>query len=321
MAATPGKLILPTAYISHRDCLRHDTPSWHPENARRLSAIEDALAAAQLLEFLRRVDAPEVTQAQLARVHQTDYLVAVEAALPSEGYVYLDPDTVMGTGSLAAAKRAAGAVVTAVDLLMTGEIDNAFCAIRPPGHHAESARAMGYCIYNNVAVGAAHALASHGLQRVAILDFDAHHGNGTEQIFRHDQRVMFCSIFQYPFYPGTPLVEPGDRMISIPLAADAKGEELRNAVNDHWLPALNLFEPEMIFVSAGFDAHRDDDSSDVSLSDADYRWLSEKIMTAAVATASGRIVSVLEGGYELHSLGRCAAAHVRVLMGLHQTGA
>jgi acetoin utilization deacetylase AcuC-like enzyme len=299
---------LPTAYISHEDCHGHDTPSWHPENARRLSAIEDALAAAQLFDFLNHVSAPEATQAQLTRVHQADYLASVEAAQPAEGYAYLDPDTIIGPGSLAAARRAAGAVVRAVDMLIAGDADNAFCGVRPPGHHAESACAMGYCIYNNVAVGAAHALEEHGLQRVAILDFDVHQGNGTEQIFRGDQRVMFCSTFQHPFYPNTPLVEAGNRMLSIPLPATARGPEFRDAVENHWLPALNSFAPEMIFVSAGFDAHRDDDTSGVSLS--------EQIVAAAAGPASGRIVSVLEGGYELYSLGRCAAVHVRVLMGL-----
>ena len=307
---------MPTAYISHEDCRGHDTPSWHPENARRLSAIEDALVAAQLFDFLNQVSAPEATQAQLARVHEAGYLAAVESAQPAEGYVYLDPDTIIGPGSLGAARRAAGAVVRAVDLVIAGDVDNAFCAVRPPGHHAESACAMGYCIYNNVAVGAAHALAEHDLKRVAILDFDVHQGNGTEQIFRHDPRVMFCSTFQHPFYPNTPLVEPGNRLLSIPLPATAKGSEFRNAVENHWLPALDSFAPEMIFVSAGFDAHRDDDTSGVSLSDADYRWVSEQIIAAAAGPASGRIVSVLEGGYELYSLGRCAAAHVRVLMGL-----
>jgi acetoin utilization deacetylase AcuC-like enzyme len=310
------KSILPTAYISHEDCHGHDTPSWHPENARRLSAIEDALAATQLFDFLHHERAPEVTQTQLARVHQADYLAAVVAAQPAEGYAYLDPDTIIGPGSLAAARRAAGAVVRGVDLVMAGVVNNAFCAVRPPGHHAESACAMGYCIYNNVAVGAAHALAEHGLQRVAILDFDVHHGNGTEQIFRHDRRVTFCSTFQHPFYPNTPLIEPDNRLLSIPLSATAKGPEFRDAVEYHWLPALDSFRPEMIFVSAGFDAHRDDDTSGVSLSDADYRWVSEQIVAAAAGTASGRVVSVLEGGYEHYSLGRCVAAHVRVLMGL-----
>jgi acetoin utilization deacetylase AcuC-like enzyme len=281
-----------------------------------LSAIEDALVATQLFDFLTQVSAPEVTHAQLVRVHEAGYLAAVEAAQPAEGYAYLDPDTIIGPGSLAAARRAAGAVVKAVDLVIAGDVGNAFCAVRPPGHHAESACAMGYCIYNNVAVGAAHALAEHGLQRVAILDFDVHQGNGTEQIFRDERRVMFCSTFQHPFYPNTPLVEPDNRLLSIPLPATAKGTEFRDAVENHWLPALDSFVPEMIFVSAGFDAHRDDDTSGVSLGDADYRWVSEQIMAAAAGPASGRIVSVLEGGYELYSLGRCAAAHVRTLMGL-----
>ncbi len=184
-----------TAYISHPDCLEHDTGVGHPENAARLGAIEERLKVAGLFDFLIRIEAPEVTREQVLRVHGADFLDAVERHAPSEGRVYLDPDTVMSPGSLRAARRAAGAVVEAVDLVMRGEAANAFCAVRPPGHHAEDSRAMGFCIFNNIAIGAAHALAAHGLQRVAVLDFDVHQGNGTEQIFLHDERVLFCSTF------------------------------------------------------------------------------------------------------------------------------
>jgi acetoin utilization deacetylase AcuC-like enzyme len=308
---------MPTAYISHPDCHGHDTGVGHPERAARLSAIEDRLLAGRLFDFLRQFDAPEVSDEQLRRVHTPEYIERIEALMPSSGHAYLDPDTVVSPGSLKAARRAAGAVVLAVDLLMRDEADRAVCAVRPPGHHAERARAMGFCIFNNIAVGAAHALQAHGLGRVAILDFDVHQGNGTEQIFRDEARVMFCSCFQHPFYPNSPLLKNTDRMISIPLQATARGAEFRAAVTDHWLPALEQFVPEMVFVSAGFDAHRDDDMSGVALADADYRWVTEQIVAVADRHASGRIVSVLEGGYELDSLARCMETHIRVLMGVH----
>jgi len=258
-----------------------------------------------------------VTRQQLLRVHAADYLAEVDKKIPHQGYAYLDPDTVISHASLQAARRAAGAVVLAVDLLMRGEQENAFCCVRPPGHHAERSRAMGFCVYNNVAVGAAHAMQAHGLKKIAILDFDVHQGNGTEQIFMSDDRVMFCSTFQHPFYPDTPVYPITERMVSVPLQATAKSAEFRAAVTDQWLPALERFQPEMIFVSAGFDAHQDDEMSNVMLTDADYRWVTEQILQLADRSASGRIVSVLEGGYELHSLARCVELHVRLLMGLH----
>ena len=305
-----------TAYISHPDCHSHDTGVGHPEDARRLSAIEDQFISSGLSDFIRYFDAPEVAQDQLLRVHSIGHLETVEAMMPQQGYAYLDPDTVVSPATLQAAKRAAGAVVSAVDLVMSGKMQNAFCGVRPPGHHAESSRAMGFCVYNNIAVGAAHALESHGLEKVAILDFDVHHGNGTEEIFMENDRVLYCSTFQHPFYPYTPVAENNDRIIAIPLEATAKSAEFRTAVTEHWLPALERFQPEMIFVSAGFDAHRDDDMSHVSLVDADFKWITEQIVQMAELSASGRIVSVLEGGYELQSLARCVAIHMRVLMGL-----
>jgi acetoin utilization deacetylase AcuC-like enzyme len=307
---------LKTAYISHPDCHAHDTGEEHPENARRLSAIEDKFISSQLSDFIRSYDAPEVTRTQLLRVHTAEHVATMEAVMPQQGYARLDPDTVVSPGTMPAAKRAAGAVVLAVDLLMSGEIDNAFCGVRPPGHHAESDRALGFCIFNNIAVGAAHALEAHGLKKVAILDFDVHQGNGTEDIFIENDKVLYCSIFQHPFFPFTPPPENSDHIVSIPLDASAKSAEFRNAVSDHWLPALERFQPEMIFISAGFDAHRDDDMSHVCLTDADFKWVSEQIVSMAELSASGRIVSVLEGGYELLSLARCVETHMRVLMGL-----
>ena len=306
-----------TAYISHQNCHEHDTGQGHPECASRLSAIEDKLLISGLSDFLRNIDAPEVTADQLLRVHSAGHLANMETMMPQQGYVRLDPDTIVSSHTMQAAKRAAGAVVSAVDHIMRGEIDNAFCAVRPPGHHAESDRALGFCIFNNLAVGAAHALDVYDLEKIAILDFDVHQGNGTEDIFVGNDKVLYCSIFQHPFFPYTRPPQNSDRVISIPLDATAKSEEFRAAITDHWLPALERFGPEMIFVSAGFDAHRDDDMSYVSLTDADFRWVTEEIVRIARMSASGRIISVLEGGYELHSLARCVDTHLRILMDLH----
>ena len=305
-----------TAYITHPDCHSHDTGPGHPEHAGRLYAIEDQFVASGLDNVLRYVDAPLASDEQLLRVHPREYVDAIRAAIPESGYARLDPDTVIGPKSLEAAYRAAGSVVAAVDLVMGGEMESVFCGVRPPGHHAESSRAMGFCLFDNIAVGAAHALETYGLERVAIVDFDVHHGNGTEEIFQNESRILFCSTFEHPFYPFTPLLPNTPTRISVPLTATAKGDEFRAAVTDHWLPALETFQPEMVFVSAGFDAHRDDDMSHVSLTDADFKWVSERIVEVANQSASGRIVSVLEGGYELKSLARCVETHVRVLMGL-----
>ena len=306
-----------TAYISHSDCHQHDTGEGHPENSRRLSAIEDQFVSTGLSDVLRYYDAPDVTDGQLLRVHGQDHLAAIKSMVPASGYARLDPDTVISPDSLRAARRAAGAAVAAVDLVISGEMESVFCGVRPPGHHAERDRAMGFCLYNNIAVGAAHALERHGLERVAIVDFDVHHGNGTEDIFNEDNRVLFCSTFQHPFFPFTPLLEDAPNRVCVPLDESAKRAEFRAAVSEQWLPALEKFQPEMVLVSAGFDAHVDDDMSYVSLTDADFRWVTEQIVEMAAKSASGRIVSVLEGGYELNSLARCAEMQVRVLMGLH----
>ncbi len=304
-----------TAFYTHPSCLQHDTGAQHPETPRRVAAITDRLLASGLANVLQNYDAPAASRKQLTRVHDEAYLDAIAQAMPADGHARLDPDTIVSPDSLAAAVHAAGAVTAAVDLVAGGKADNAFCAVRPPGHHAERGRAMGFCLFNNVAVGAAHALEACGLSRVAIVDFDVHHGNGTEEIFDGDDRVLFCSSFQHPFFPFTPLRENTPRRISVPLAATARSEEFRAAVTEHWLPALADFEPEMILVSAGFDAHVADDMSSVSLVDEDYRWVTERIVEAAATSASGRIVSTLEGGYELHSLARCCEIHLRVLMG------
>lgn len=308
---------MPTAFISHPECNLHDTGAGHPECAARLAAISDRLLASGLGNVLLNFDAPEAELDDLLRVHDAAYIEALEAKTPTSGFQRIDPDTVIGPRSLVAARRAAGAVVAAVDLVASGEVDNAFCSVRPPGHHAEHNESMGFCLFNNIAVGAARALELHGYARVAILDFDVHHGNGTEDIFAAEDRVLFCSSFQHPFYPFTPLRENTPNRISVPMSAGEGSEAFREAVTQHWLPALERFEPEFVFVSAGFDAHVADDMSHIHLVDEDYRWVTEQIIEVARRTAGGRIVSALEGGYELHSLARCVETHLRVLAGVH----
>ena len=305
-----------TAYITHPACLKHDMGPGHPECPVRIQSIEDQLIASGLLQFLDHHDAPRVTQEALERVHQPDYIAAIHAAAPSEGMVHLDPDTAMNPYSLEAALRAAGAVVLGVDLVMSGRAENAFCNIRPPGHHAGAASSGGFCIFNNVAVGAAHALAHYGLERVAIADFDVHHGNGTEDIFHDEPRVMLCSTFQHPYYPYCGADSGNDHIINVPLPAGTAGDGFRAAITELWLPALERFQPEMLFISAGFDAHREDDMGGFALKEADYVWVTEKLKEIAGRHASRRIVSVLEGGYALHALGRSAMAHIKVLSGL-----
>ncbi|GAB6040714.1 histone deacetylase family protein [Endothiovibrio diazotrophicus] len=309
-----------TAYISHRDCLGHDNGSGHPEGPGRLHGIEDALIAGGLMNVLRHFDAPPASREQLARVHQTAYLDRIEALAAGGERTFLDPDTPFGPGSLPAALRAAGAAVEAVERIMAGEVDDAFCAVRPPGHHAEPGRAMGFCIFNNVAVGVAHALEAHGLERVAVVDFDVHHGNGTEVMFRDDERVLFCSTFRHPFYPHTPLLEGHPRIIHAPLTGGGYSEEFQEAVSERWLPALEAFAPQMIFVCAGFDAHFEDEMGGLHLLESDYFWVTREIVRLAARHAGGRIVSTLEGGYRPDALGRSVVQHIRALMGLAAHG-
>jgi acetoin utilization deacetylase AcuC-like enzyme len=305
-----------TAFVSHPDCLRHDMGAHHPECPARLGAVEDRLIAAGLMPGLDPHEAPLADPSQLERVHSAAYVASLAEAAPVGGIVHLDPDTAMNPHTHRAALRAAGAAVHATDLVATGVAPTAFCNIRPPGHHAERGRAMGFCFFNNVAVAAAHALEHHGLERVAIVDFDVHHGNGTEDIFRDDPRVLMVSTFQHPFYPYSGVEGRSERMVNEPLAAYSTGRQFREAVTAHWLPALEAFRPQMLFVSAGFDAHRDDDMASLGLVVADYAWVTERLVEVAGRHAGGRIVSVLEGGYELQALGRSAAVHIRTLAGL-----
>lgn len=304
-----------TAFITHPACLKHDMGGYHPESPARLVAVQNQLIADGLFDFLQQHEAPRASREQLARVHSAHYLDAIEAVSPREGMAYLDPDTAMNPYTLEAALRAAGAVVQAVDLVMDGTVENAFCSVRPPGHHATRDRAMGFCIFNNVAVGAAHALAAHGLQRVAIADFDVHHGNGTEDIFAAEPRVMLCSTFQHPFYPHSGAGSGSDHIINVPLPAGTNGTGFRAAITERWRPALEAFRPQLLLISAGFDAHRDDEMAGLNLVEDDYAWVTRQLKEVAVQWGNGGIVSVLEGGYDLPALGRSVTAHLKILAG------
>ena len=305
-----------TAFITHRDCWLHDMGAHHPECPERLSAISDRLIAAGLDLYLSFYDAPLATLEQIARVHPLDYVRGIAESAPQSGIVHLDPDTAMSAGTWQAALRSAGAGILATDLVMAGEVENAFCSVRPPGHHAERAKAMGFCFLNNIAIAATHALEAHGLERVAVVDFDVHHGNGTEDIFANDPRVLMVSTFQHPFYPYSGTEDPAENMVNVPVPAGTRSDGFRQAVADVWLPALRRFAPEAIFISAGFDAHYEDDMASLGLVEADYAWVTQQIKAVAAESAKGRIVSMLEGGYALSALGRSVTTHVKVLADL-----
>ncbi len=307
---------MPAAFITHPECLKHDMGAHHPERPARLTAIEDQLIASGLGQHLKRYEAPLATDEQLSRVHPIEYVRAIRDAAPESGTVHLDPDTAMNPWSLQAALRAAGAAVLACDLVLKNEVKTAFCAVRPPGHHACRARPMGFCIFNNVAVAARHAIRAHGLERVAIVDFDVHHGNGTEDVFEGDPQVLMVSTFQHPFYPYSGTEDPARNMVNVPLPAGSGSHEFRDAVRESWMPALEEFRPELVLFSAGFDAHAEDDMAMLRLSDIDYAWVTEQVKDVAERYAEGRIVSVLEGGYALSALGRSVVRHIKVLAGL-----
>lgn len=311
-----------TGYFTHPDCRRHDMGRGHPECPERLDAIEDRMLASGLLDVVDRREAPLATPDLLERAHDAAHVAAMrriaeevieEENAGGDGLVFIDPDTAMNRHTWNAVLRGAGAAVAATDAVIGGELENAFCATRPPGHHACRSRAMGFCVFNNVAVAARHALERHGLQRVAVVDFDVHHGNGTEDILSGDPRVLMVGIFQHPFYPYSGFGQHAENMVNVPVPAYTKGPAIRQLVEKHWLPRLEEFKPEMIFVSAGFDAHRDDDLGQLGLVEADYTWMTEQIRDVARRHARGRIVSCLEGGYNLDALGRSVEAHVRAL--------
>ena len=303
----------PTALISHPVCAAHDLGAWHPEQPDRIAAIGQALNQDPVFSTLIRIEAPPVRRDALERVHPGAYLDTLIEATPASGINWIDSDTGLGAKSWEAALHAAGAGVKAVDDILSGQYQRAFCNVRPPGHHAESARAMGFCLLNNIAVAARHALDQPGIARVAIVDFDVHHGNGTEQIFEGDERVLLLSSFQHPLYPGSGTsAHPG--YVPMPLRTGTDGAGFRAVWRERGLPALEVFAPDFVLISAGFDAHRDDPLAGLNLLEADFAWLTTEVCRIADAHAGGRVVALLEGGYDLPALGRSAAAHVKALM-------
>lgn len=290
--------------------------AFHPECPARLSAISDHMIAQGLDHFFVFHEAPLATFAQLLRVHSAAHLEHLKRVSPSLGIAHLDPDTAMNPHTWQAALRSAGAGILGVDLVMAGEVQNAFCAVRPPGHHAERDAAMGFCFFNNIAVAAMHAIKAHGLTRVAIVDFDVHHGNGTEACLGNNEQVLMVSCFQHPFYPYSGTEKPAPNMLNVPLPRGAGSEEFSQIVNEQWLPRLREFSPELILISAGFDAHVEDDLGGLNFVEKDFAWVTAELRQLADETAQGRIVSMLEGGYVLSALSRCVAAHIKVLAGI-----
>jgi acetoin utilization deacetylase AcuC-like enzyme len=302
------------ALITHSDCLQHDMGPGHPERPARLAAILNHFAETGLVDELHYQSATPTEMADFEAIHDAGYLRALYAAVPGSGLVSVDPDTFMGPLSLQAAELAAGAVRDAVDLVTAEATRRVFCAVRPPGHHAEEDQAMGFCFFNNVAFGATVALQRPGIERVAILDFDVHHGNGTVDIFRDTPQVLVCSSFQHPHYPHRLFDLRRDHIVNTPLPAGTAGMDFRHAIERDWLPALARHRPDLILVSAGFDAHTEDPLGDLNLVEDDYRWVTELIVSEASTYAQGRVISVLEGGYSLGALARSAAAHVEALL-------
>ncbi|MBI1238970.1 MAG: histone deacetylase family protein [Alphaproteobacteria bacterium] len=305
-----------TGLFSSSACLYHEPPLGHPESPDRLRAVLHALEG-EAFQFLQRFDAPPAAREDLERLHGAAYVDAILAAVPQEGHAHIDADTVLSPGSREAALRAAGAVTAAVDAVIAGDVQNAFCAVRPPGHHAEPHQAMGFCLFNNIAVGALRARAVHGLKRIAVIDFDVHHGNGTQAAFESDPDLFYGSTHQAPLYPGTG--HPRERgiagnIVNAALRPGASGPEFREAMDAIVLPALEAFSPELVLVSAGFDAHRLDPLANLGLTEADFGWITERLARIARQTCGGRLVSSLEGGYNLTALADSASAHVKALM-------
>ncbi len=314
-----------TGLFSHRDCRKHEMGAGHPECPQRLDAIEDRLLISGVGDALERREAPLAALADIELAHTRHHVDRlrgmserlrdeIEAGGPTHAQV--DPDTSLNASTWDAALRAAGAAVAATDAVMAGEMENAFCAVRPPGHHACRDQAMGFCFFNNVAIAARHALERHGLERVAIVDFDVHHGNGTEDIVAGDARILMASFYQHPFYPYGGSRSDASNLVNVPVPAFTRGAQVRELIEAHWIPRLEAHRPQMIFVSAGFDAHREDDLGQMGLVEQDYAWITARLVDVARRHAQGRIVSCLEGGYNLSALGRSVEAHLRVLAGL-----
>lgn len=309
---SPSLASPPTLFLSHPDCELHDMGYGHPESPQRLRAIRDQMRATDWHGKVKFADAPLLDATGVQPVHPSDYLEFILEKSPAEGIVALDADTLINPHSVNAALRAAGAAVHATDEILARRVQNAFCAVRPPGHHAESSIAMGFCLFNSVAIAAERALHA-GLQRVAVLDFDVHHGNGTVEIFQDRPEVLVCSSFQWPFYPGRYDHVDRKNIVLSPLSAGTSSAGFREAIERDWLPAVRNFQPQMIFVSAGFDAHRDDPLAQLNLSDEDYYWISALIKDWAARYADNRMMSILEGGYDLNALSRSVVQHVKAL--------
>lgn len=305
-----------TAFISHVDSLQHEMGSHHPECPARVQAIEDQLILSRIDAYLTYIDPPLATEEQLALVHTPEHIERVKSSSPTSGYYAIDGDTTMNPHTWQAALRSAGGAIAAVDAVMNKKASNAFSCLRPPGHHAEPHQAMGFCFFNNVAIAAKYALEHYGLERVAVIDFDVHHGNGTEAAFINEPRVLMCSYFQHPFYPYSEPRTDLPNMVNVPLPAYTAGPAVREVVELGWMPRLREFKPQFIFISAGFDAHREDDMGQMGLVEADYAWITRQLMTVANETAEGRIVSCLEGGYNLSALARSVVAHLKELADL-----
>lgn len=308
---------MPTAFYSHAECRLHDMGEGHPECPQRLDAIADQLLASGLDMALDHREAPLASIEQIERAHTAHYVTQLKDFLEqvqlSGEPRHLDMDTVACPGTWRAALRSAGAAVAATEAVFKGEVENAFCSVRPPGHHATRDETMGFCFFNNVAIAARHAVDVLGLQRVAIIDFDVHHGNGTEDIIAGDERILMASFFQHPLYPNSGAVPKGTNMVNVPIAPYTRGPEIRSVIDAMWMPALEAFKPQMLFISAGFDAHREDDLGQLGLVEADYEWITRRMKGLAERHAQGRIVSCLEGGYALSALARSVVTHLRVL--------
>lgn len=314
-----------TGYFTHRDFWKHEMGAGHPECPERLDAIEDRLLVSGVGDALTRCDVPLATLPQILRAHTVEHVENLEALsqrlvadTPAGGpdHAQVDPDTSLNRFTVLAARRAAGAAIAATDAVMAGELENAFCAVRPPGHHACRDQAMGFCFLNNIAIAARHALDAHGLDRVAVVDFDVHHGNGTENILANDPRVLMVGFFQHPFYPFSGTDHPAGNMLNLPVPAYTKGMDVRELIEMMWIPRLEAFKPQMIFISAGFDGHREDELGQLGLNENDFSWITGRVRDIAQRYAKGRIVSMLEGGYHLGALARSVEAHVRVLADL-----
>ena len=314
-----------TGYFTHPDCRKHEMGPGHPEGPERLAAIEDRLLISGVGDALQRREAPQAAIGDIELAHDRMLVAAIRGLCDQLAddilaggppHVQLDPDTSLNVHTWNAALRAAGAVIAATDSVLAGEMENAFCAVRPPGHHAERNKAMGFCFFNNIAIAAKYALERHGLKRVAIVDFDVHHGNGTEDIIKGDDRILMVSFFQHPLFPFSGADTQAPNMVNLPVPAYTKGIDVRELIEMMWIPRLEAFKPEMIFISAGFDAHREDDMGQMSLNEQDYAWITERIRNVAKRHCKGRIVSALEGGYSHSALGRSVEAHIRVLADL-----